>query len=110
MLHTSQEDVAKVNTWLDAMAHRLACVLRVVFVPKANSHTDAMAPGLALVCYATIALMSAACVRNASFAAAAAAAAVEAAAASNAVRGWSQRQFLFQYLQCMLGHNGAVGF
>jgi hypothetical protein len=70
------------------MAHRPACVLHVLFVSKANSHTDAMAPGLALVCYAWNA-MSAACVPHAFFAAAGAGAA--AGAASNAVCGWSQR-------------------
>jgi hypothetical protein len=66
------------------MAHRPACVLHVLFVSKENSHTDAMAPGLALVCYARNA-PNAACVPNAFFAAAGA------AAASNAVCGCSQR-------------------
>jgi hypothetical protein len=81
------------------MTHRPACVLHVLLVAKANTHTDAGASGLALVCYVMNA-MSAACVPNASFAAEAAAAAAAAAAASNAVRGWAQRQFLFQYLKC----------
>jgi hypothetical protein len=90
-----------VNTWLDAISHRPACVLHVLFVQKANSRSDAMAPGLALVWNAPIAL-SAACVPNATLAAAGAAAGAAAAAAvaSIAVRGCSQRPFLFQYLKC----------
>jgi hypothetical protein len=63
---------------MDAMTHRLACVLHVLIVSEARSRTDAMAPGLVLVCYAPVAL-SAACVPNATFAAAGAAAGAEAA-------------------------------
>jgi hypothetical protein len=70
---------------MDAMTHRPASVLHVLFVPKANTHTDAVEPGLALVCYALNAL-SAACVPNATLAAAAAGAGAGAGAASNAVR------------------------
>ncbi len=86
---------------MDAMTHRPACVLHVLLVSKANSRTDAMAPGLVLVCYALNA-MSAACVPNASFVVAAAgagaavAAAAAAAAASNVVSRCSQRPLYSQ--------------
>jgi hypothetical protein len=88
------------------MAHRPACVLHVLFVSKANSHTDAMAPGLALACYARNA-MSAACVPNAFFVVAAAGPA-GAGAASNAVRGSSQFRLYFQQICFFL--NDPVGF
>ncbi len=86
---------------MDAMTHLPACVLHVLLVPKTNSRTDAMAPGLVLVCYAPVAL-SAACVSNATLAAATAAAgaavaaAAAAAAASNVVSRCSQRPLYSQ--------------
>jgi hypothetical protein len=80
---------------MDAMTHRPACVLHVLLVSKANSRTDAMAPGLVLVCYAPVAL-SAACVSNAIHAAATAAAGAAAAAASNVVSRCSQRPLYSQ--------------
>ncbi len=78
------------------MAHRLACVLHVLHVPRASTHTDAVVPGLACVHHAPIA-MTAACVPDATFAAAAAEAAVATAAASNAVRLFLKDRCILKY-------------